>query len=140
MAGRHLRFVPRQAEALELVSRCAPGGMIDLSDGLSIDTWHLARESGVRIRLRAADIPLSPAAAGAEDDRPALTHALDDGEDFELLFTASPEDAASLVADGLAGTPVTRIGEVLEGAPEVTIVGADGQEAPLVEGGYEHFR
>jgi thiamine-monophosphate kinase len=131
LAGRHLRFRARQAEALELVGRCEPGAMIDVSDGLSTDAWHLARESGVTIRIAPDQVPVSPVAQGLADP---LRHALEDGEDFELLFTVPAAAAEEIERSGLAGTPVTRIGEVLEGDVQVLL----GDE-PLDAGGYEHF-
>jgi thiamine-monophosphate kinase len=140
LAGRHLRFVPRQAEALTLVERATPGAMIDLSDGLSTDAWHLARESGVTLRIRADRVPVSDAARAADDGRSGLDHALTDGEDFELLFTVSETEAAAIVREGLAGTPVTRIGEVAPGGPAVVLVDADGDEEPLPPRGWEHLR
>ncbi len=135
LAGRHLRFVPRQDEALELVARCAVGAMIDLSDGLSSDARHLAAQSGVRLRLFEDRIPVSDEVAAGNP----LQAALNDGEDFELLFTVSPGVAHELQRTGLAGTMVTVIGEVVAGAPGVILVGRGGDEAELAAGGYEHF-
>jgi thiamine-monophosphate kinase len=136
LAGRHLRFTPRQREALLLVSKVAVGAMIDLSDGLSSDARHLAERSGVRLRLFADRIPVSDAAA-AEDPLGAALH---DGEDFELLFTVPGAVAEELCREGLGGTPVTRIGEVVEGSVGVALVAANGREHDLKAGGYEHFR
>lgn len=136
LAGRHLNFLPRQPEGLVLNSDWDVHAMIDLSDGLSTDAGHLARESGVTLRFDSARIPISPAAADKDDP---LTAALIDGEDFELLFAVASGDAGMLVAAGLAGTPVTLIGEVVAGPPEVLIIGPDGKETPLHGGGYEHF-
>jgi len=135
LSGHHLRFVPRQTEALQLVEEYAVGGMIDLSDGLSSDAWHLARMSGVRLRLFADRIPISPRASAADP----LGAALNDGEDFELLFTVASEECARLSGAGLAGTPITIIGEVLAGTPGVTLVDSSGRETDLKAGGYEHF-
>ena len=141
LSGRHLRFPPRVAEALALVEGFQPTAMLDLSDGLSTDAWHLARESGVTLRIRAALLPVSDEAAAAKDGRKALDHALNDGEDFELLFTMSADgDLDRLTGEGLAGTRVTLIGAVAEGPPAVTIGREDGTEEEVVEGGYEHFR
>ncbi len=135
LSGRHLQFVPRQAEALELVEGAAVGGMIDISDGLSSDARHLADMSGVRVRLFADRIPISPQASGNDP----LEAALNDGEDFELLFTLGFNDAARLGGAGLAGTPVTIIGEVVAGPPGILLVDASGRETELQAGGYEHF-
>ncbi len=140
LAGRHLTFTPRQAEALALVAGGAVGGMIDVSDGLSSDAGHLARESGVALVVEAERVPVSPAARAASDGRPALRHALDDGEDFELLFTVAPGRAETLARQGLAGTPVAAIGRVEAGPAEVRLRFPDGREEPLRAGGYEHFR
>jgi len=141
LAGRHLRFPPRVKEALALVAGFSPTAMLDLSDGLSTDAWHLARESGVTLRIQAAFLPVSDRAANAKDARSALDHALNDGEDFELLFTLpASEDPDRLTGEGLAGTRVTLIGSVAEGPPAVTIGRDDGTEEEVVEGGYEHFR
>ncbi len=136
-AGRHLRFPPRQPEALALVAEYRVGAMIDVSDGLSTDAGHLARESGVRLILDPGRIPVSEAARETPDP---LASALHDGEDFELLFTLSAAEAERAAAAGLAGTPVTRIGEVREGRPGVWFRYDDGREEPVPEGGYEHFR
>jgi thiamine-monophosphate kinase len=140
LAGRHLRFVPRQAEALALVAGGPVGGMIDISDGLSSDAGHLARESGVTLVVEAARVPVSAAAAAAMDGRPALQHALDDGEDFELLFTVPADRAEALSRHGLTGTPVAAIGRAETGPAGVRIRYPDGREEPLRAGGYEHFR
>ena len=134
LSGRHLDFVPRQREALELIGRFRPGAMIDLSDGLSTDAGHVAEASGVRLRLRSDLVPVAAAATGG-----GLSSALNDGEDFELLFTLDSEAAAEVERTGLAGTRVTRIGEVREGPAGVSLADAAGHEVPLERGGYEHL-
>ena len=136
LSGRHLRFVPRLAEAADLGDRFSPGAMIDISDGLSTDAEHLAFESGIAIRLLAERIPVADA-AGADDP---LGHALSDGEDFELLFTLDAEEAAEAERTGLAGTRVRVVGEGVTGEPCVTLITPDGTERPLGAEGYEHFR
>jgi thiamine-monophosphate kinase len=135
--GRHLRFRPRQDEALELVRERTVTAMIDLSDGLSSDAAHIARESGVRILVDAASVPVSEEVARGSEP---LRHALNDGEDFELLFTVPADHAAGLAEAGLAGTPVTRIGRVAAGSPGVFLVVGEDREEPLADGGFEHFR
>ena len=99
------------------------------------DAGHLAEQSGVRVRLRRERIPV----AGEVRTDDAVAAALNDGEDFELLFTVSAEAGRDLERTGLCGTPVTVVGEVLAGAPGVTLIDSNGREDDLAPGGYEHF-
>ncbi len=123
--GRHLDFVPRVAEARDLVARHRVSAMIDLSDGLSRDAGHLARESGVGIVIDAARVPIHPDVARLDDDRPPLEHAVNDGEDYELCFTGEPGIASAI-----------RVGTVIDGSG--VWIEANGARRPLVAAGFEH--
>ncbi len=139
--GRHLEFVPRVAEARRLARAVELHAMIDLSDGLSTDLNHVCRESGVGAQVRARAIPVSADAErrAEKDGRSPLDHALNDGEDFELLFAVGPEDAARLRAeDPLDAVPLTEIGEAVEGEG-VSLVRPDGSCEALEMGGWEHL-
>jgi len=139
--GRHLSFQPRVAEALALAERFEVHAMIDISDGLSTDALHIAEASAVGVALRAADIPISDdaAALARETGRTPLWHALNDGEDYELLFCLGESEAKEAVRAGAAGTSVTAIGEVIAG-DESWLVMPDGRRERLVAGGWEHLR
>lgn len=141
LLGRHLTFTPRVREARALAERVELGAMIDLSDGLSSDVGHIADESGVGVAIEAARVPISEAAgeAAAADGRSPLVHALDDGEDFELLFTV-PEADAERVRQLDLGVPISVIGRVTERAEGRVIIDEGGVARPLVPGGYEHWR
>jgi len=142
VVGRHLSFVPRVAEARILARTVMLHAMIDLSDGLSTDLGHLCEESGVGAEVEAETVPISADAQrlAEADGRPALEHALSDGEDFELLFAVGPEDGERLAAKNpLEGVPLSRIGRVTEGR-EVTLIRPGGRHEPLEPRGWEHFR
>jgi thiamine-monophosphate kinase len=141
LLGRHLTFRPRVAEALALARAVRLGAMIDLSDGLSSDIGHICRESGVGVVIEAGGLPLSDAARALarQDGRPAVEHALCDGEDFELLFTVQAGDADRLPTLDL-GARVSVIGRIVEAAEGRTLVGEDGRRVPLEPKGYEHWR
>lgn len=112
LAGRHLTFEPRVSEARSLHETVELHSMIDVSDGLVADLYHILEQSGVGAILKADDIPLSPAAIEIDDGTHPLHHALQDGEDFELLFTVSPENGEQLQSSSLFATRLTRIGTI----------------------------
>jgi thiamine-monophosphate kinase len=101
LAGRHLTFEPRLAEARWLADHFKIHAMIDISDGLAGDLRHLLRQGNVGAEILASAIPISRAAklqARAESSaKTPLLAALSDGEDFELLFTAGSKDAVPLL-------------------------------------------
>ena len=125
--GRHMTFVPRVALARELAATGRITAMIDISDGLSRDLRHICRESGLGAVIDALKVPIHPdAQLAARDGRSPLEHALHDGEDHELLFTARGEIVKSCV----------RIGTIVSGG-EIMIEG-EGRTESLALGGWEH--
>ncbi len=111
LLGRHLTFTPRVREASILHKAVNLHAMIDVSDGLVADLYHILEESGVGAILDATAIPVSEDARQSGDDRSPLDHALGDGEDFELLFAVSPRDGAQLVSENPLGLRLSRVGE-----------------------------
>lgn len=140
--GRHLRPEPRVAEALAIHRAADIHAMIDLSDGLSSDIGHILAESGgPGAVLDAVAIPIHPDAheQTRRDGLSALDHALNDGEDFELCLTVSPEAAAKLLADPPAPARLYRIGQIVE-APGVFLRSPDGRLTPVGRRGFDHLR
>lgn len=136
---RQRRPEPRVEWGALLGEKGLATSLIDLSDGLSSDLAHVCRESGVGARVEAASLPFDPRLAGAGFDADeALRLALDGGEDFELLFTASPRQASRLPAE-VGGVPVTRVGEVTGERGKVRLV-KGGRATLLKPGGFQHFR
>jgi thiamine-monophosphate kinase len=117
LLGRHLRPVPRVAEALALQAAVPLHAMIDLSDGLASDLQHILEESGgLGAILDESAIPIHPdaEAQSRRDGRSPLDHALADGEDFELCFAVGPDDASRLLSAPAPPSALFRIGEVVE--------------------------
>ena len=85
---KHFTFEPRIKEGKWLAEKEMATSMIDLSDGLGIDLPRLARASGLSFEL---SLDLIPCAREA-----TLKQAFQEGEDYELLFTVSPEKSALL--------------------------------------------
>lgn len=137
IAGKHLDFTPRVEEALALQEAATLHAMIDVSDGLAADLWHILDESRVGAVLDADAIPLSPQAIACRDEKSSLDHALADGEDFELLFTVSPADGQSLLDARLFSTPLSHIGQITSGR-DCFLRSADGRLTPLPALGWKH--
>lgn len=141
LLGRHLTFLPRVREAQKLAAAVRLGAMMDLSDGLSSDIGHICDESGVGVVIEAAKVPISEAAQemASRDGRTPVDHAINDGEDFELLFTVEAADVETLRGLDL-GVPVAVIGRIVEQEQGRVLVDAAGRTVVLKPGGYEHWR
>ena len=140
--GKHLEFQPRLAEGRWLRSRRWATAMIDISDGLATDLRHLIRQSRVGAELFLASIPLAPAIKKSASRRTALRHAFCDGEDYELLFTVAPANAAKLIRAWPKSfrTPCVAIGRITRHRNVIECVDTRGRKARLKATGYEHFR
>lgn len=133
--------LPEPRLALGVALRGVARAAMDVSDGLAQDLGHLCRAGGLSAVLELAALPLSPPAAGVVEAHPDwLLRLATGGDDYELLFAAAPDDEARVRAASCAsGTPVTRIGRFTAGAPEVTVLGRDGEGIIPAQGGWSHF-
>jgi len=124
---------PRIALGRILRQRGLVSAMIDLSDGLSTEIGHLCDESEVGAELRAEAIPL--AAMGGTGEKVSLRTALHGGEDYELLFTASPDRR---LPSRIAGIPITQIGRITR-AKRVILLAREHTRRDLEPQGWQHF-
>lgn len=71
-----------------------PTAMIDVSDGLASELFHICSQSGTGCRIFENKIPIDVKTAelAEEFNMHPVTCALNGGEDYELLFTISPEN------------------------------------------------
>jgi thiamine-monophosphate kinase len=129
LIGRHMDFVPRIALARELAASGWITAMIDISDGLSRDLWHIAQQSRVGAVIDAAHVPIHQDALrrSQQDGRPPLEHALHDGEDHELLITMSRAPSNGVI-------PIGRT----TAEPGIFLAYPDGRREPLEPRGWEH--
>jgi thiamine-monophosphate kinase len=116
---------------------------IDVSDGLSGDLVHLCRQSRVGAEIEASALPLSAALEryaqrlGAD---PADL-ARQGGEDYELLFTVAPRDAAKISSLARAAAcRITRIGVIQPKRAGMRFLDRTGRLRPWTNVSYEHFR
>lgn len=71
-----------------------PTSMIDISDGLSSELFHICKQSNVGCKIFEDKIPIDHSSAIASDELniSTITAALNGGEDYELLFTVPLTD------------------------------------------------
>jgi len=119
-SGRHLTFTPRIALAREIASTGRVTAMIDISDGLSRDLRQICRASGVTALVDASRVPIHADADGLEA-------ALHDGEDHELLFTATPE---------FSHPSCTRIGTIIANESPTVLLEQEGRRTELPDRGW----
>jgi thiamine-monophosphate kinase len=115
--GKHLDFAPRLAEGEWLCGHGEVTACTDLSDGLAKDLPGLL---GPKLDAR-------------------VEHALQDGEDYELLFAVSADRADLLEASfrkAFPLTPLTRLGTIEAGTGLARDL-ADGE--PIKVRGFGHF-
>jgi thiamine-monophosphate kinase len=108
-ARKHLAFEPRLEEGRWLARHRAATAMMDLSDGLGADLPRLAAASRLGVELDEHAIPRRPGAS-----RQA---ALNDGEDYELLFTVRPARAKWLKKKWPFATALHCIGSMRKDGP-----------------------
>jgi thiamine-monophosphate kinase len=127
---------PRPRLALGQALRGIAHAAIDISDGLVADLGHVLDCSGVGAEIEAAGVPLSAEARGVPR---ALLGALTGGDDYELLFAAPAEAAASVAAIGeRVAVPLTRIGRITA-EPGLRVLDAEGRPMSLQKPGWRHF-
>lgn len=133
---KHLEFEPRVKEAIRLVEMVAVNSMMDISDGLSSDLNRICKASKVGAIIDSEQIPISDEAQKSENP---LESALNDGEDFELLFTLSHVECEKLLKNWDTPIPITRIGEITDNQ-KIQLKMPDGQIKDLNAGGYDHLK
>ncbi|TSA52020.1 MAG: hypothetical protein D4R45_07560 [Planctomycetaceae bacterium] len=134
--GKHLEFEPRVTEAIKIAGMVRVNAMIDISDGLSSDLNRICCQSGVGAVVDAERIPISNEAMKAEDP---LSSAINDGEDFELLFTVSKSDCRELLDKWDEAVPITQIGEITD-TQKMQIKMPNGRIEDLRVKGYDHLK
>lgn len=132
---------PAPRVALGMALRGIATAAADVSDGLLGDLGHILKQSRVGARL-ALDTCESLLACRHDTDLPEhwrRTCVLAGGDDYELVFTAPPEQRQAVQAAAeRSGTAVTRIGTVVAGHG-VALLDAQNQAVQASFASFDHF-
>jgi thiamine-monophosphate kinase len=114
-----------------------PTAMMDLSDGLSSDIFHICKQSGVGCDINEAAVPVSEDAynMALNFNLDPITCALNGGEDYELLFTIEPEDETKLNGEDTFSV----IGQITAKENGCVLVTRSGNRHNLKSQGWNHF-
>jgi thiamine-monophosphate kinase len=110
-------------EADWLTSHKFPSAMMDLSDGFAKDLPRLAAASGLGYQVDLNSLPCHPGCTTIQ--------ALNDGEDYELLFTVAHDRINELIQQwrlAFPEIPLTQVGSLVAPAESMHLMG-----------GWDHF-
>lgn len=129
---------PLPRVALGLALRGVAHAAVDVSDGLVGDLGHILARSQCGATLNADALPIGPALASQDIDL-RRRYALTGGDDYELCFTAAPDQHEQVLAAAQASaTPVRCVGRI-EAEPGLRLSNANGESLDLRYASFDHF-
>lgn len=143
--GTHQILIEKQLkpearlDAVEFMARenFLPTSMIDISDGLASELFHICKQSGVGAHIEEAKVPMHPQTEeqAIEFKINPITCALNGGEDYELLFTIDPKDIEKIryMPD------VNIIGDIVDRTDGIKLITTSGNFHDLKAQGWVHF-
>ncbi len=139
LIGRQLKPEPRR-DMIDLFAKnkLVPTAMIDISDGMASDLFHICRQSKVGAFIEESGVPIHPDAQmmAIKFKLDPITCALSGGEDYELLFTIDPKDL-----EKVKYLPDIYIaGEIVDEKDGIKLHTTGGNIHPLKAQGWNHFQ
>ena len=122
-------FTPRIKEARYLVKNFKVNSMIDISDGLLQDLNHILEQSKVGAVIYEKLIP-------AKKDKD-IQKILNQGEEFELLFTLPIKEAKRLISTGYR--LFSGIGQIVDYRYGLRLINKHFEEVKIRIKGFKHF-
>jgi thiamine-monophosphate kinase len=138
LVGRQLKPEARMDIIHELRDKnCLPTSMIDISDGLASELFHLGKNSNLGVKIFEDKVPIDHDTfeTAIEFKLDPITCALHGGEDYELLFTINPADY-----DKIKNHPdIHFIGHMHNDPTQHVLVTKQQTVVPLQAQGWSHF-
>lgn len=132
--------MPRVELGLALRENNLAHAAIDISDGLLADLGHIAERSALNAHVFLTHLPTLPSAADATLARQCQ---LAGGDDYELLFSALPENRHKIaeLAQKI-DLPLYRIGQMVHSQNDtgkVHLIDENAAIVPVTRQGFDHF-
>ena len=132
---------PTPRVALGMALRGIATAAADISDGLLGDLGHILKQSrvGAQLQASACESLLACRTDMALPEHWRRTCVLSGGDDYELVFTAPPDQREAVQAASTQSlTPVTRIGNITAGHSAL-LLDATGQAIKTHFASFDHF-
>ena len=132
---------PTPRIALGQALRGVATAMVDISDGLLGDLGHILKASrvGAEIETTVVTQLMRTGQLWTCPEDLGLTCVLSGGDDYELVFSASPRASAQVqLAAQTSDTRVTRIGRMTD-SQRLVLLGKDGQPLCTTFQSFDHF-
>lgn len=115
-----------------------PTAMMDISDGLSSELFHITSQSNVGCTIYEDKIPVHVDTQKMAMDlqMASVTAALNGGEDYELLFTIPQSDYEKITTS----EEISVIGHITKEADVRTLITNSGNEVPLEAQGWNPLK
>lgn len=139
VAGRQLKPKARMDIVYELAElNVKPKAMIDISDGLASELYHLSKQSNVGFFIYENKIPIDKQTydTAVEFNIDPITCAMNGGEDYELLFSISQDDYEKLKSH----PDIHFIGYATEKEKGINLVTKNENIVPVKAQGWDHFK
>jgi len=136
--GRQLKPEARK-DMIEIFEKSdlVPTAMIDISDGLASEIFHICKQSGVGAWVEESGVPIKQEVElqAIKFKMDPITCALSGGEDYELLFTIDPSDIEKVkyMPD------IYIMGEIVEAKDGVKLHTKGGNIHDIKAQGWKHF-
>lgn len=114
-----------------------PTSMIDVSDGVASELFHICKQSNVGAFVEESGVPIHPDAQmmALKFKMDPITCALNGGEDYELLFTINPNDLEKVkyLPD------IYIMGEIVPAEDGIKLHTKGGNLHEITAQGWQHF-
>lgn len=138
VVGRQLKPEARR-DIIQLLNtnQIRPTSMIDVSDGIASEMFHICKQSEVGAFIEEEGVPINQEAQllAIKFNLDPITCALNGGEDYELLFTINPKDL-----DKIKFLPdIFIIGEIVPKGDGIKLHTKGGNIHNIKAQGWQHF-